>query len=165
VDVRSLWHATVDANPFDVCRSETGFDSTYAQGINRVGAASEDERPSAYGLGLYFAAHPLYSHYIACCPAAPHGGKGFYIVLADVALGCIKDFGRELATDLKREPLGFDSWSGTENDMKDTIATDDATKDIDARMLLRNGHEYGRQFIVARSEKAVPRYIINYLRE
>ena len=96
---------------------------------------------------------------------AQEGGKE--IVLAKVVLGNVKDFDRELAPKLLREPSGFDSWTGTENDLRgvaeiEAVRLSGKPSAKRAQLLVDEGHKYGRQYIVCRYQKAYPAYVVRY---
>jgi hypothetical protein len=96
---------------------------------------------------------------------AQEGGKE--IVLAKVVLGNVKDFDRELAPELLREPSGFDSWTGTENNLIGVTEIEDvrlsgSPSAMRAQLLVDEGHKYGRQYIVCRYQKAYPAYVVRY---
>ena len=83
------------------------------------------------------------------------------MIAAQVALGEVKDFGRDCAQSQVREPEKpgggqYDSWSGTERDME--WSSGDRHKDA----LRDDGAQYGRQYIVCRYQKAYPAYILRY---
>jgi hypothetical protein len=155
VNERTGWHATVGVEPSVVCNK--GFDITYAQAIDRP---SEGE--SAYGLGIYFAEHPLYSHVVA----SHESNRGFSMIRARVLLGKCKDFGETLAKKLKRCPEGYDSWSGTEGALRNVFDLakwrDDPVGLKDVRMLVDNGAEMGRQYVVGNVSAIYPEYVIKY---
>ena len=80
-----------------------------------------------------------------------------------MTLGDVKDYASAYAKNLVREPEKpgggqYDSWSGTEGDMRWAHGDRDTHKDA----LRANGKEYGRQYIVCRYQKAYPQYIIRY---
>ena len=145
-----LWMSSGAIDPSDVALNEHGFDPTYYQ-------------KKSYGAGAYFAKWPLYSHGWRPCsaPAFRNGAAGHLIILAQVALGEVKDFGRDCAQSQVREPEKpgggqYDSWSGTERDME--WSSGDRHKDA----LRDDGAQYGRQYIVCRYQKAYPAYILRY---
>ena len=138
-----------DTDPGVVVRNEHGFDPTYYE-------------KKSYGSGAYFAEWPLYSHAWRPCPASQFEGlSGHLIILAQVALGDVKDYGRGCANGLVREPDKpgggqYDSWSGTENDMSWSYGSPHKAA------LRADGAQYGRQYIVCRYQKAYPQYILRY---
>ena len=102
---------------------------------------------------------------------AQEGGNE--IVLAKVVLGNVKDFDRELAPDLLREPrdertgIAYDSWTGTENNLIgvteiEAVRLSGLPSAKRAQLLVDEGHKYGRQYIVCRYQKAYPAYVVRY---
>ena len=60
-------------------------------------------------------------------------------------------------------PDGFDSVCGTESDMQVPLVQLPAARgDLMAKMLLKNGHVYGQQFVVYQSCQAYPAYVVSY---
>ena len=164
---RELWHSTGNTPADVVCMSEHGFDPTYS--IGSVLRAGTDG--NKYGIGEYFYEHALYSD-VMRPTVAQEGGKE--IVLAKVVLGNLKDYGTELAPDLLREPrdertgIAYDSWSGTENDLRGVTEIEavrlsgSPSAKKRAQLLVDEGHKYGRQYIVCRYQKAYPAYVVRY---
>ena len=159
---RELWHSTGNTPAEKVCMSELGFDPTYSIGTALRASGTDGNK---YGIGVYFAEHALYSD-VMRPSVAQEGGKE--IVLAKVVLGNIKDFDRELAPDLLREPSGFDSWTGTENNLigvteiEAVLSSGSPSAKRAAQLLVDEGHKYGRQYIVCRYQKAYPAYVVRY---
>jgi len=167
-----LWMSSGDAtDPKIVALSDHGFDPSFSYGL--PGGKS-------YGAGAYFAKWPLYSHAFRPCPAARFrpGQAGHLIILAQVALGDVKDYGakdanhgspgsshekqeiRKLGTMGGEPPKPgggqYDSWSGTEGDLHWSSGS------THRNALKAHGAEYGRQYIVCRYQKAYPQYILRY---
>jgi len=145
-----LWMSSGDTDPERVAMNEHGFDETYYA-------------KKSYGSGAYFAKWPLYSHAVKPCSAARFraGQAGHLIILAQVALGDVKDYGSAYANDLAREPDKpgggqYDSWAGTEGDMQWCRGS------VHKNALRAHGAQYGRQHIVRRYQKAYPQYILQY---
>ena len=161
-----------------------------------------------YGIGAYFAAEPLYSHYFRACRV--DSLPGCRLILAQVVLGDVKDYGSArnsdlvdvgdqmiCACDIEREPLKpaaegggrYDSWSGTEGDLKWVKESDarcyrhmkakrqpmakkrpanctgpDSCADAleHCRTMIADGKRYGEQYIVCRYQKAYPQYVVQY---
>ena len=124
-------------------------------------------RSSAYGLGLYFAAHPLYSHCIVPCHADCAGGNfiGYFLIRVRMLLGNVKDYKEKEDTAIQHTPEGFHSWKGTEGNMKETFGPDDIKNNPDARTLKQHGEDMGRQHITQTANMVYPEYIIRYTRE
>jgi hypothetical protein len=159
-----LWHSTCHTDPFKVCKD--GFDLSYAKEItdhNKDAAA----RSSAYGLGLYFAAHPLYSHCIVPCHANCAGDEytGYFLIRVRMLLGHVMDYKEQLAEDILHTPKGYHSWKGTETDLQHTFGQDDIKNNRDVQTLKKNGKEMGRQHITQKAAMVYPEYIIRYTRE
>lgn len=166
---KTLWMSSGDTDPKVVVENEHGFDPTYYP-------------LKSYGSGAYFAQWPLYSHAWRPCAASRFraGQAGHLIILAQVALGEVKNYGSEYARDLAREPDKpgggqYDSWSGTEGNMRwstpDSLRKHWQKMGVDiapglaaqyAGALQARGAEYGRQYIVCRYQKAYPQYIVRY---
>ena len=103
---------------------------------------------------------------------AQEGGNE--IVLANVVLGNVKEYGARLAPDLVREPrdertgIPYDSWTGTENDLRGVAEIEavrlsgSPSEKKRAQLLVDEGHKYGRQYIVCRYQKAYPAYVVRY---
>ena len=193
-----LWMGTDDTPSEVLCNSEHGFDPTYGQG-------------GSYGVGAYFAAEPLYSHYFRACRSGSL--PGCRLILAQVVLGDVKDYGSKWSTDLvdfgdrrirardiAREPPRpaedgggeYDSWSGTEGDLKwvkesaarcfkhdnerivqkkkkfkerpaDCVGPDSCAEALEqCHTMLADGKRYGKQYIVCRYQKAYPQYVVRY---
>ena len=97
----------------------------------------------------------------------------------------MKDYGASCANDLQREPRKddggpFDSWAGTEGDLqwvnlrkarcerhenakKKPICAACDSVIAHCQQLKTDGARYGRQYMVARFQKAYPEYIIRYM--
>ena len=164
---RELWHSTGNTPADVVCMSELGFDPTYSIGTALRGSGTDGNK---YGIGVYFAEHALYSDVMRPRVAQEGGNE---IVLAKVVLGNVKDFDRELAPDLLREPIdertgiAYDSWTGTENNLIgvteiEAVRLSGSPSANRARLLVDEGHKYGRQYIVCRYQKAYPAYVVRY---
>ena len=161
---RELWHSTGNTPADVVCMSEHGFDPTYSIGTALRGSGTDGNK---YGIGVYFAEHALYSDVMRPSVAQEGGKEIKEIVLAKVVLGNVKDFDRELAPDLLREPSGFDSWTGTENNLIgvteiEAVRLSGSPSAKRAQLLVDEGHKYGRQYIVCRYQKAYPAYVVRY---
>ena len=162
-----LWHSTSTTDPFKVCKD--GFDLTYSKVITNPN--DEAARSSAYGLGLYFAAHPLYSHCIVPCPATCADTKyvkdrtGYLLIRVRMLLGNVKDYGAEEQTTRVHTPEGYHSWTGTEGNLQLTFEKVDLKHDHDLRKLKANGKTMGRQYITQNASMVYPEYIIRYTRE
>jgi len=157
-----LWHSTCVADPFLICQD--GFDLSYAKEISQ---RTESTRKPAYGLGIYFAEHPLYSHCICPCFASSIDlwYKGYFIIRARVLLGKCHDFRDKVAEGRLRAPDGCHSWTGTEGNMKNTFDAQALENNPDARRLKREGGVMGRQYITQRYSMIYPEYVIRYTRE
>jgi hypothetical protein len=165
---RELWHSTGNTPAKLVCESEHGFDPTYSIGTALRGSGTDGNK---YGLGVYFAEHALYSDVMRPSVAQEGGNE---IVLANVVLGNVKDYGARLARGLVREPIdertriAYDSWSGTENDLRGVAEIEavrlsgSPSEKERAQLLVDEGHKYGRQYIVCRYQKAYPAYVVRY---
>jgi hypothetical protein len=161
---RELWHSTGNTPAKLVCESEHGFDPTYSIGTALRGSGTDGNK---YGIGVYFAEHALYSDVMRPSVAQEGGKEIKEIVLAKVVLGNVKDFDRELAPDLLREPSGFDSWTGTENNLIgvteiEAVRLSGSPSAKRAQLLVDEGHKYGRQYIVCRYQMAYPAYVVRY---
>jgi len=161
LDERVLWHSSCQTDPFKLC--EKGFDLTFAKQIDRP---AEKGTRSAYGLGFYFAEQPLYSHKFIECNANQWNKPGYYMVRVRVLLGKCQDLGQRMAEVRIHTPEGYDSWCGTEGDLRGTITADEARRDKkDFGVMRRNGAKYGKQYITQNNSRVRPEYIIRYLRE
>ena len=99
-----------------------------------------------------------------------------YLLVTDVALGKCKDYGKEepniKAGEVPREPEGFHSTSGTEQDLASSrigipqlvyrFKTDDHKHDY--APLVRDGAKYGKQYAVWRSEQTCVTFLVRYQR-
>jgi hypothetical protein len=105
-----LWHSTCHTDPFKVCKD--GFDLSYAKEITEDHNKDVAARSSAYGLGLYFAAHPLYTHCIVPCHANCAGDEytGYFLIRVRMLLGHVMDYKEQLAEDIIHTPKGYHSW-------------------------------------------------------
>ena len=182
---RRLWMSSGDTQPDVLCNSRYGFDPTYYLRNGEYGS---------YGAAVYFANEPLYSHVFRECTAPPPL-EGSQLILAQVVLGEVKDFGaaygpmvdgRQQIRSLEREPVKpdgghYDSWCGTEGDLE-WVRVDkakcerhmtghrvpaggcEACERVKAhcRVLKADGKRYGKQYMIARSEKAYPEYVLRY---
>ena len=60
-------------------------------------------------------------------------------------------------------PEGFDSVCGTESNQRLPVVKFNAKKgDLMARLMLTNGHIYGKQYVVFESCQAYPAYVVTY---
>jgi hypothetical protein len=170
---RELWHSTGNTPAEVVCMSEHGFDPTFSIGTAigtavRAALRGSGTDGNKYGIGVYFAEHALYSDVMRPSVAQEGGKEIKEIVLAKVVLGNVKDFDRELAPKLLREPSGFDSWTGTENNLigvteiEAVLSSGSPSAKRAAQLLVDEGHKYGRQYIVCRYQKAYPAYVVRY---
>jgi hypothetical protein len=178
---KRLWMGSGQTAPEVICNSEHGFDPTYGNS----GSYSAIQ-------AAYFAQEPLYSHSIRAHRVDAANPDNCALILAQVALGDVKDFGSEYASQTEREPpkpdgTKYGSWSGTEKNMQ-------WPKDSDARCVVHNdrkkfkrlsstvkkgckkcqdalsqcktmredGERYGRQYIICRYQKAYPQYVVRY---
>lgn len=163
-DEYPLWHSTSDADPASPCLDTNGLDPTRSKG-------------GAFGRGIYLAQHALYSHLCLtppCESSTELGIKGgYFLIIARAVLGRCKDFKdtvNDMTKTLMREPVGYESWCGTEGDLKCTGVKDvlDGHEKSDppynrcAGLLKKNGNVYGKQYIFAREERMYPQYIIHY---
>eukprot|EP00040_Diaphanoeca_grandis_P036242 m.230481 g.230481 ORF g.230481 m.230481 type:complete len:151 (-) comp33580_c2_seq20:58-510(-) len=119
----------------------------------------------SYGTGVYLAEHAIYSHAI-CSHDMDGGGK--QLLLAKVVLGNIKDYGPIIPDRCAAiEPEGYHSVSGTEEDMeflrhsKHTMLEQKEWTPV-VQKLVDNGKEFGRQYVVHRSDRVYPAYLVTY---
>jgi hypothetical protein len=124
----------------------------------------------SYGTGVYLAKHVIYPDTIfphVRPQNATDGGKK-QILLAKVLLGNCKEHGSDKPeVRAAIEPEGYHSITGTEEDMRFLLKSK-------ARLLAQNkwtnAHEklvaqvaeYGRQYVVHRSNQVYPAYLITY---
>lgn len=105
VNEKELFHGTSRWDPAILCRGNQGFDP-------RV---SSD---GFYGQGVYFAEVANYSHMYAhrsrTAAGASHGSEVFQMILATVACGISKDYGRRVDSVTRglRRPPPRDSQGG-----------------------------------------------------
>lgn len=89
-----------------------------------------------------------------------------YAIVAAVALGETKDYGRETDEDLERAPDGYHSVTGTENafHIQQTLNRINWYPEWkpEFRPLVEHGREFGRQYVVFHETQAVPRFIVRY---
>ena len=85
------------------------------------------------------------------------------MILAYVLTGKSKDYGPAKADDLRHAPDDFDSVCGTEMDQK-VYPVQKAARANErlASKMLHLGHDYGRQFVVFRSDNIYPAYVVKY---
>ena len=92
-----------------------------------------------------------------------------YSILAAVALGRVKDYGKAFRESLERAPDGYHSVSGTEGDLNIQQVTDRCKWypewERDFAPLQERGCEFGQQYVVFHESQAVPRFIIRYRRK
>ena len=124
---------------------------------------------TSYGIGAYFAKSAIYPHVIR-----PHNvpDQNIQLILANVVLGICKDYGYDKAPYTNaREPDGYHSVTGTENNMAfvQKWIDDERRKTFPSQSkltnyqtLLSNGAEYGRQYVVHRSIQTYPSYLVTY---
>ena len=123
----------------------------------------------SYGVGVYTSKHAIYPDVLR-----PHGTNVRQLILAKVALGACKEYGSDKSPDTKAmAPNGYHSVSGTEGDMafikgwiNDELAQPPHLQNkkqlAGYRTLVANGAEYGRQYVVHRSNQAYPAYLVTY---
>ena len=92
-----------------------------------------------------------------------------YSILAAVALGRVKDYGEQLCDSLERAPDGYDSVSGTEDDLNIVQVTNRCKWypewQLDLAPLKEKGREFGRQHVIFHESQVTPRFIIRYRRK
>jgi hypothetical protein len=111
----------------------------------------------AFGVGVYLAKHAIYSDTIRP-HVRPDGTK--QLIFAKVVLGKCYDYGATTPNCIEAmEPVGHHSVSGTEGDMAFVKGWDWTSTHQE---LIDNGAEYGRQYVVRRSERVYPAYLVTY---
>lgn len=138
-NVRFLFHGT--RNPSAIFGNGTGgnghgFDFRHSQG-------------GSYGQGAYFARHAAYP--VRIFPRHHEEDGTYSIIVAEVALGAVIDFGDEVRPDLRLPPVKhgevlYNSVRGTEG----KIGLHHAT----------NQHAFGKQFVVYDLNQAYPHFLL-----
>jgi len=180
---RRLWMSSGDTQPDVLCNSAHGFDPTYYLRGGSYGIAAYFAEEPLYS--HYFRAckapPPLDGHQLILARVALGEMKDFGALYGEEDV----DSSGASIQDLQREPrkddgTPFDSWAGTEGDLqwvnvrqarcerherskKKPICVACDSVIAQCQQLKTDGARYGRQYMVARFQKAYPQYVVRYM--